>query len=345
MRIIKEYLTKYTDASTGFSDGRFKDDSGTNNGSEGIVQSANDWYYAVKAMAKKYIGVFSDTSESEDASDNLNSVETAIGIKNQNVLEWDDATNYQRNDLAIYLGLQFVSVANNNQNLIPIDNLVFWLPCFERNDAVIKWRNGDDIPGAMSPLHNFRDAAYLQSFSWGKYNFGGFAGRNFEATGVHLDGTVITGDATLEAIFDVGGGNQYHLLDVIAPEVVGVRTLLDARGAAAAVVDDAIAGSREDVGVYQDDAAQRVTGSFSQNLRLGETAQLLTSAGGLFSDSIPVTRPYPTNITFGVSGIDGDTFFDNAGSTSPNASKTDDLETRMKNYSVGVPSILVLNEI
>ena len=42
-----------------------------------------------------------------------------------------------------------------------------------------------------------------------------------------LDGTVVTGDATLEAIFDVGGGSEYFNLDLIAPDVLGTRTLID----------------------------------------------------------------------------------------------------------------------
>jgi hypothetical protein len=349
MKKLSAYLTKFTAGTTDFPDGKIKDSSGPGigDGSEGVAQSGNDWYYAIVAKIKKYIGDLSGTDESVTASDDLDALETAIGIKNPNVSEWASGTVYSIDDIVMYLGLQFVAMVASTGS-IPLDNPDKWLPCFERNEAVINWKRGRAIEGGMDTLDNFRDAGYRQNFAWGKYNVGGFsgaggAGRDYEAFGVHLDGTQITGNATLEAIFDVGGGNEYHLLDVVAPDVVGVRTLLDARGAAAAVVD-AIAGDRANVGVFQDDAAQRVTGSFEARLHKSNLGPLLDQHTGVFSRG-PGTQLliYPDS-TSSTTTFD-DTDFDNADSTSPNPSKTDDAETRMKNYSVGVPTILVLNEI
>jgi len=157
------------------------------------------------------------------------------------------------------------------------------------------------------------------------------------------DGTQITGNATLEAIFDVGGGNEYHLLDVIAPDVVGVRTLLDARERSPRVIG-AGGGLTVNVGSIQEDAAQRVTGQFSNEILGIGGSRFLDQHIGVFSlPAGTATKNYVAS-----AGSAANTYltdFDNADSTSPNASKTDDVETRMKNYSVGIPSILVINEI
>jgi hypothetical protein len=344
MKKLSSYLTKFTAATTDFPDGKIKDSSGPGigDGSEGVAQSGNDWYYAAVAKIKKYIGDLSGNDESVTNSDSLNALETAIGIKNPNVSEWITGAVYSVDDIVMYLGVQFVAMVGST-TANPLDNPDKWLPCFERNEAVIKWRNGDDLKGGMEPLHNFRDAGYRQNFPWGKYNFGGYSGiggngRNYEAFGVHLDGTQITGNATLEAIFDVGGPNQYHLLDVIAPDVVGIRTLLDARGAAAAVVDAAL-GNRVDVGGFQDDQFQGHIHNFkiaSANATtvLASTEYFPKSGGTGAFQGTPTPDSIINNLIIGVestNGVDG-------------IPKTGD-ETRMKNYSVGVPTILVLNEI
>jgi len=338
MKDLRTYLVNFAVAVAGFGNGKLLDESG--------VATHNDFYYAHHAPVQKYLPSqdFTGADESDDDSDVRDAYEHMVGIQSESVSEWDVATPYVQDDHVIYRGIQFVLMIANNTGSDPFANPDKWLPCFAREDAFVKWHKGDNITGGFDILHNFRDAGYRQYFGWGKYNTGGASagsGVNYEGFGVHLDGTVITGDATLEAIFDVGGANEYHLLDVIAPDVVGTRTLLDARGAAAAVVD-AGGGDREDVGSYQDDAAQRVTGQFQTRMHAGISAPLLSNNIGAFSDGGDVNKAYPTSVSAGVT-LSGIIDFDNDDSTSPNASKTDDAETRMKNYSVGVPSVLVIN--
>lgn len=345
MKNIQTYLVNKDAPSGGFSVGKLKDDPGDSSGSSIRVATHNDYLYGFIAAITKYLGAVSDTDESDTASDVLDAHETMAGIKNPNVLEYSNVTAYIADDHVMYLGLQFVAmVATTGNN--PIDNPDKWLPCFARDDAFIKWQKGDDIPGGFDPLHDYRDGAYRQVFDWGMYNIGGDpggSGRNFEAFGVHLDGTQITGDATLVAIFDVGGGDEYHLLDIIAPDVVGTRTLLDARGAVGAVID-AGGGSRVIVGAAQADAAQRMTGSFQTELQTSNILPLIGTYIGVFVGSTILSKNYPVNVAAGTAQSQR-TSFDNANSLLPNVAKTDDAETRMKNYSVGVPSILVINEL
>jgi hypothetical protein len=234
----------------------------------------------------------------------------------------------------MYLGMMFVAMVGSTGSN-PIDTVGTWLPCFNRDEAMHRYRNCDAIPGGMEALHNHRDAAYRQYFSWGKYNFGGNAGRNFQAYGVHLDGTQVTGDANLVAIFDVGGGDEYPHLDIIAPDVAGTRTLLDTRGAVAASVDASGTAARAAVGSRQEDQFQghiHIEGFGS--------APASTNRYGVVTGLAAGRDTAPTGSTY-TDGAKTSNPIDDGSNGTP---RTGD-ETRMKNYSVGVASVLVLQEI
>ena len=335
MKNIQSYLVNKDAPSAGFSLGKFKDDSGAADGSAATQQWVNDFYYGLVGFIKKYLpgGAVSDTDESETANDTQDSVEHMVGIKNANVTEWSNIVAYVIDDHVMYLGIQFVAmIAGTGNN--PIDNPDKWLPCFNRDDAMVKFRNGEDIKGGMEAVHDFRDGGYRQNYAFGKYNFGGDAGRNFESFGVHLDGTVVTLNPTLEAIFDVGGAGEYHLLDIIAPDIVGTRTLMDARGRVSRIVD-AGGGDAVAVGSVQEDAMQRITGTITVGPRV-------------FVSGVGVYTLSDTDVTGPGSAANNRAAqfdFDNDDSVSPNAAKTNDDESRMKNYSVGVVSLLVMNEL
>lgn len=336
MKKITGYLTNFTAPAAGTSEGKFKDDPGDGTGSGAVVQTINDVWYGLAAIAKKYIGGISDTDETESASDMMDSIETAIGIKNENVLEYDNTTTYAQDDIVMYLGLQFVSMEAANTGNAPLDYPDKWFACFSRDDVVQKWRDGVNISGGFAALHNKRDATnYRLLFEAGEYNFGGDSGRNFQATGLHLDGTQVTANPTLVALLDVGGANEYHLLDVIAPDIIGIRTLIDSLARTDRVVDDT-AGLTENVGVVQEDALQRITGGFTRLY-----AEAATTASGAFSSSLNSSNRATSGVSDGVY----DYSFNNNNSTSPNAAKTNDEETIMKNYTVGVPYVLIMQEI
>jgi hypothetical protein len=345
MRKISGLLTHITAASPGFSEGQLKDNPGDGTGS-GITASVHtDMMYGFVAPIIKYNGALSDAAESETASDMLTAIDRAAGVQNENVAEWDVATVYAADDHVMYLGLQFVSVAAANVGNDPIDSPAEWIPCLNRDEVLRLHRDGVVLLGGLEAIHDHRDAGYRQYFSMGKYNFGGAAGRNFQATAFHLDGTVLTGDAVAVALLDVGGAAEYHLLDLIAPDVMGTRTFIDARGHVLRPVDGA-AGVTEDIGVLQDDAMQQITGQFTArgedvagNPVLGNAPTgVFTNSGGSGTNMNAWTRSATSKEA---TKFD----FDSSTSISPAAAKTDPAETRMKNLTVGVPYVVVLTEI
>lgn len=330
MKNIQDYLTNKAAPSGGFSQGKLLDDPGGGTGSGITVQTHNDFLYALLAPVIKYLGDTSDTDESETSADIMNAYETMAAVINPNVAEYDNGTAYVADDHVMSLGIQFVCMVATTGNE-PFVNPDKWLPCFARDDAFIKWQKGDNITGGFDPLHDHRDALYRQVYDWGKYNVGGDptgVGRNFEAFGIHLDGTQVTGNGTLEAILDVGGGGEYHLLDIIAPDVVGTRTLLDTRGAVAACID-AGGGNRVIVGAAQADQFQ--------GHRMGVKPPATSFVGSFSSGG---TFSLPAGAVVGQIGTTGDPETDTV-----NGTPRTGLETQMKNFSVGVTSIMVINEL
>jgi hypothetical protein len=330
MRKISGLLTHITAASPGFSEGQLKDNPGDGTGS-GITASVHtDMMYGFVAPIIKYNGALSDAAESETASDMLTAIDRAAGVQNENVAEWDVATVYAADDHVMYLGLQFVSVAAANVGNDPIDSPAEWIPCLNRDEVLRLHRDGVVLLGGLEAIHDHRDAGYRQYFSMGKYNFGGAAGRNFQATAFHLDGTVLTGDAVAVALLDVGGAAEYHLLDLIAPDVMGTRTFIDARGHVLRPVDGA-AGATEDIGVLQADQFQ---GHFHKYKR-GDPAA--ADKGTDYLAAYKIGTLYSA-----VSENDMiNTEYANATDGAPRTGT----ETRMKNLTVGVPYVVVLTEI
>ena len=329
MKKITGYLTNYTAPSAGFSEGQLKDDPGDASGSGITVLTHNDFLYGFIASIIKYKGALSDTAESETASDIMDSAERMAGVQNENVNEWANGTTYAADEHAMYLGLQFVSMVAGNVGNNPIDTPAKWLPCFNRDDAMVKWRNGEDVKCGFEAIHDYRDVLYRPIFLWGKYNYGGDAGRNFQATGLHLDGDVVTGDATLVALLDVGGVDEYHLLDIIAPDVLGTRTLLDTRGRVAACVDG-IGGNRAIVGTSQND-------TFQGHLIGADVTGIDVLAGGLSVAALTYTG---SSQSFALH-VGNQALITNGVHGAPRQGP----ESQMKNYSVGIAAIMIMQEI
>lgn len=328
MREIADYLSNYTAPSAGYTYGRLKDDPGDGTGSGIVVATHNDFLYGLIAPIVKYKGAISDTAESETASDVMDSIERIAGVQNENVAEYVNTTTYAIDDHVMYMGLQFVSMVGSNVGSPPLDNPAKWLPCFDRNEAVMKWQKCDDIDGGFGLIHDVRSASYRQYFSWGKYNFGGANGRNFSAYGVHLDGTLITGVTALENIFKVGVAGQYHRLDIIAPDVLGQRTLIDTKRRAAMVIDAASGAERAAIGGVQADQMQ----GHKHESPAGSSSAFGT--GGVYT-----VGQYGTPASLAV--ILTNTPYTDGTNGTPRTGTT----TYSKNYSVGVKSILVLVEI
>lgn len=269
-----------------------------------------------------------------------NSVKNLLNLVNSNVVsEWASGTTYSQDDHVMYLGIQYVSMVNSNTGNIPMDNLDKWYPCPSKEEIMRMWKSGYMNKGGLDDIHDYRDGSYRQFFPAGKYYFSGSngGGRAFQAWAVHADGTTLTGDADLEAIFDPGGSAEYHLIDLFAPDVAGTRTIMDTKGRYSRVVDGG-GGNTAAVGGTQEDAMQRVTGGAQTTAAYGT---LVSFTGAISARG----NAYATTLTYGAGAHYQGFDFDNANSTSPNAAKTDDAETRGKEFSEGIPYIFVLVEI
>lgn len=329
--------------SAGFSEGKLIDNPGNDNGSGAVVATVNDLFYAHEAPIKKYLGGVSDTVESETDSDAIGAIETAAGLKNSLVSEYDTGVTYNEDDKIFYLGVQFVAMQDGILNQDPFTYPRKWRPADDRNFLLARFADGMAVDSGFSDVHNYRHANYRQFFSMGIHNFGGDAGEDKEFTGVHYDGTVITGDATLVALFDVGGANEYPYLDIIAPDVAGTRTLRDYRGVVRSYID-AVAGLRGDIGERQEDAFQGFdryifkTGDGGDNFL--DTNQNNTP---VYSNQNATNNAY---IMTGDNQLEASLGKTNGGITTLGSYGTPRIaeESRMKNFSDGIPFCVVMQD-
>lgn len=153
------------------------------------------------------------------------------------------------------------------------------------------------------------------------------------ATYPALDAAVYVGDAN-NATVAAGGGKFYRSSDAggASPNIAGPYLQLpEAPGRALRVLDttgtvDPLGASRY-LGDNQADAMQRITGYVQH------TNAAPANIGGVFSFTGGAVYPAGSGLErFVTSTASFD--FDSAGSTSPNAAKTDDDESRMKNISI-----------
>ena len=103
----------------------------------------------------------------------------------------------------------------------------WWIPSEGWNNYKKFASKGESIPGGMHPWTDFSSGDYQQNIKLDEIVRGGVT---YDVFGVILDGTQVTGDGTLEAIFDPGGAKEYPWIDEFAPDNVGTRTLVDMRG-------------------------------------------------------------------------------------------------------------------
>jgi hypothetical protein len=154
---------------------------------------------------------------------------------------------------------------------------------------------------------------------------------------VDLDAAVYVGDAN-NATVAAGGGFYYRADDAAGttPNIAGIYLILpETRGYVprgldlAATVDPG--GASRFLGDIQADAGQKITGNFVSGLHAAIAAPVTASHAGVFSIGPANNVGYPS--IAGSSNIADGVLFDSSGSTTPNAAKTDDVETRMTNFS------------
>jgi len=251
MKRISSVVTNYDAASTGFSEGKLRDNPGDDTGSSVVAAIDNDAYYGRYAVIKKYLtGGITDTDESETASDFLNGLEEMIGYRQDSVSAWSAAATYSTLDEKVMrAGMQFVCInTTSNLNLDPLTNPLHWMAVPDFRELFNMYNHGSLIYAAHQ-LHDYNNAKYRQYFSLGLHKVGGASGTSFNAWGVHLDGSAV-GSGALSTIIET-----WYLKTPFAPGSVGARTLKDARGKVPRGVD-ATGGQADEIGEVLADQMQ-----------------------------------------------------------------------------------------
>lgn len=261
-----------------------------------------------------------------------NSVKNSLNLRNSNeIAEYNSGTTYSADDEVMYLGRQYISMKGSNTGKDPLFDLDYWMPQPDVGELLKYFRNGLVQRGGVEDVHNHRDAGYRQYFSLGKVFFSGSngGGRAFQAWGVHLDGTTETGDADLEAILADGESNEYPFIDIFCPDSMGTRTFLDYRGRVPRAVDGT-GGDTGTVGTIQEDQMQ------------GHWHNVAHDGGGATTQraDISISGNNVHNVSV-LSGIYATDFVSNGTDGVPRTGS----ETRAKNWTEGVPYIIVLTEI
>ncbi len=336
MKKPSSFLTNTT-TPAGRANGQAIDDPGGGLGTGVDNETFNDPAYAVIAPIESYKdGGISDSDETTLASDMRDTLEeitdrrvTDSGTPANSIAEWDSGTTYSAVELVTWKGFQFVAYdITGNLNKNPLLFPDFWMIIPKPDDLLDKFFSGQAVSGGLSTIADRAHANFAQNIEYGHYRLGGNGDDFYEFFRVALDGTVVTGDATLnDDIFKEGTGNEYWNLDIIAPDVLGTRTLLDM--GERYIRQQSAGGLVDTLGEVHDDAGQTITGNFPGG-RSG-------SADGVFT--ITGTR---LTITDGASS-ENDIGFNSADSTSPNTAKTDDDETRVKALVEGISYIIVMN--
>ena len=264
MRNLATIVANYDSASTGFSDGKLRDNPGDDTGSGVMSAWGNDIWYALRAIVKKWHGAgdVSDTPESENNYDVLSSIEQMMGLDVYGVDTYNPSTTYSTlGESVLYAGIQFVNInASANLGKTPLTEPLYWLPVPDSRDLFVKSVHGIPQWGASHPIHDFNNAAaYRQYFGLGTHRIGGYNGTTFTAVGIHLDGQAIGGSGTaLSGIVEA-----WHLKDIWMPGSEGSRLSIDARGRLlraidaaggqadlmAEVLNDQMQGHRHDFGI------------------------------------------------------------------------------------------------
>lgn len=261
-------------------------------------------------------------------------------IYQPNVEEWNkysSATTYSQWDAVWVDGDQYISLKGSNLNKYPITEPNYWEIVPDFKEITKQYQKAVPIQAGLKDIDNYRDGDYEQ---WAFSGYFQKDSKTFSAYKVHLDGTVLTGDADLEDIFDPGGGNEYFALDILAPDVVGTRTLPDLRGRVLAAVDD-VGGNREAVGTIQEDQFQAwQAGCDEDGTGARDYWGISGSRNVLRNTGVSANNIAPYYNT----GGQGNSTMVKAMNDGTNGDPRQGKETQMKNYSIGIPYIVVLLE-
>jgi hypothetical protein len=248
----------------------------------------------------------------------------ATQLNLSNVDEWSSALTYSTAGKIVRVGPYHFAASgiagNTDKNPINQANLPYWIPSpgIDALNARCKEPFID-----MDPSLDRAGANYQHLIKVDEATIGGTA---FNYWRIALDEDVVTGDTDLETALGVGTDYEHPLIDIIAPDSLGTRTLKDGGGRVIRAQSDG--GKADTLGESQDDAMQRITGTIT-------APQSILTGTGAFTQITAVSGSRAASGSANVNPVS----FDSANSTSPNAAKTDDDETRMKNIVGGCMAI------
>ena len=246
---------------------------------------------------------------------------------------WSATITYGAGAVAWIDDEQFVSLVAANLNNYPIVSPEHWQIAPTFNEVCKMFHDARPISAGLNTVDDVADAAYQQQHFMGYYSKGG---RNFEAYKVHLDGSQITGDADLVNIFDVGGAHEYFMLDLLAPDVLGTRTLPDLRGR----LLRSAASTGSAVGATEEDQMQQIIGTADIKLCATTATALLNNGTGAITFTTNASLSYPTSLS-GPATFAATLNF-NSGNSS--GARTGTI-TRDRSYIVGTAYLVVLLEV
>ena len=235
MKKPSSFLTNTT-TPAGRANGQAINDPGGGTGTGMDEEIYNDPAYAAIAPIESYKdGGISDTDETTLASDMRDTLEEMTdkrvtdSVGSASLNEWDSGTTYSSVTQVTHKGFQFVAYnLTGNLNKNPLLFPDFWMLIPKPDDLLDKFFSGQVCSGGLSDIADRAGGNYAQNIEYGHYRLGGNGDDFYEFFRVALDGTVVTGDTTLEDdIFKEGTADEYWNIDIIAPDVVGTRTLLD----------------------------------------------------------------------------------------------------------------------
>lgn len=317
--------------------GAAKNNPGDNTGTGADKEIYNDPVYAVLAMVESYKETGnSNADETLDDSDMRDAIEEMASKKVTGVNEWNAGTTYTVNQLVMYKGFQFYSY-NTTGNLAkpPLQHPEYWLKTPTPEVLLDQYFSGCPIDGGLNPIADRAGVNYKQNALIGKYRLGGNGDTFYNFYRIALDGTQVTGDANLEAIFDVGGANEYFNLDLVAPVDGGTRTLIDM--SSRHIAPQSVSGENDTLGEFLEDRFQghkhsELVGPDAQN---GDTSAVGTgyragqAPGGLAINRVTATQT--NTVSIGVPIPDGVSGPQRTG-----------LTTRPKEFTVGASYIIVM---
>ena len=254
--------------------------------------------------------------------------------------EWDEneASAYDSAGVVVQrYGMHFTSTGltgNSNKDPISPLNVTYWYPSPGYRELLRIAQKGLSDRGAMHKVNNVQDADYSTSLLLDKAAFGG---TNYEFYLVHLDGSTLTGNATLEGIFDPGGSNEYPFIDEYAPDDLGTRTIVDKRGYVDRPMTD-VGGVAETLAEMQADQMQRITGDLGYSSSDGISGGVLNDPSGAFSGTETADATDNGDSTNNRLALD----FDSANSPDARTSATTDGETRVRSMVEGLGYIIVM---